>query len=162
MPKNKKTGWQVGDPAISVVSDQICNPYPMDLVVKRKVQNFSKDHYQVFDPSGNLLLQIDGQAFGFNRKRVMRDPAGFTILTVRQKGNTLKNKLEVHGGESKEKEDLLFTAQQSLTVSLKTSLVVFLAKNNNVKKGTLVIFMLLVDTRIFHPKFSNQMLSLPG
>lgn len=74
----------------------------------------------------------------------------------------MKNKLEVHGGESKEKEDLLFTAQQSLTVSLKTSLVVFLAKNNNVKKGTLVIFMLLVDTRIFHPKFSNQMLSLPG
>ena len=85
MPKNKKTEWQVGDPAISVVSDQFCNPYPMDLMVTRKVQNFSKDHYQVFDPSGNLLLQIDGQAFGFNRKRAMRDPAGFTILTMRQK-----------------------------------------------------------------------------
>ncbi|CAF2047900.1 unnamed protein product [Brassica rapa] len=136
MPKNKKTEWQVGDPAISVVSDQFCNPYPMDLMVKRKVQNFSKDHYQVFDPSGNLLLQIDGQAFGFNRKRVMRDPAGFTILTMRQKGITLKNKWEVHGGESKEKEDLLFTVQQSLAVSLKTSLDVFLAENNNVKKGS--------------------------
>jgi len=57
----------------------------MDLLVKRKVQNFSKDYYEVFDPSGNLLLQIDGQAWGFNRKRVMRDPAGFTILSMRQK-----------------------------------------------------------------------------
>ncbi|XP_020880896.1 protein LURP-one-related 14 isoform X4 [Arabidopsis lyrata subsp. lyrata] len=135
MPKNKKTEWQVGDPAISVVSDQFCNPYPMDLVVKRKVQNFSKDYYEVFDPSGNLLLQIDGQAWGFNRKRVMRDPAGFTILSMRQKGLALKNKWEVHGGESKEREDLLFTVQQSQAVSLKTSVDVFLPENNNVKKS---------------------------
>ncbi|XP_010504507.1 PREDICTED: uncharacterized protein LOC104781510 isoform X3 [Camelina sativa] len=134
MPKNKKTEWQVGDPAISVVSDQFCNPYPMDLLVKRKVQNFSKDHYEVFDPSGNLLLQIDGQAWGFNRKRIMRDPAGFTILTMRQKGLALKNKWEVHGGESKEREDLLFTVQQSQAVSLKTSVDIFLPENNNVKK----------------------------
>ena len=48
----------------------------------------------------------------------------------------MKNKWEVHGGERKEKEDLLFTAQQSLAVSLKTSLDVFLAENNNVKKGS--------------------------
>ncbi|XP_023637967.1 protein LURP-one-related 14 isoform X2 [Capsella rubella] len=134
MPKNKKTEWQVGDPTISVVSDQFCNPYPMDLLVKRKVQNFSKDHYEVFDPSGNLLLQVDGQAWGFNRKRTMRDPAGFTILTMRQKGLALKTKWEVHGGESKEREDLLFTVQQSQAVSLKTSVDVFLPENNNVKK----------------------------
>ncbi|KAG2324938.1 hypothetical protein Bca52824_007666 [Brassica carinata] len=136
MPKNKKTEWQVGDPPISVVGNQFCNPYPMELVVKRKVQNFSKDHYQVFDPSGNLLLQIHGQAWGFNRKRVMRDPAGFTVLTMRQKGIRLKRKWEVHGGESKEKEDLLFTVQQSSAMSLKTSVDVFLAENNNVKKSS--------------------------
>ncbi|CAN6829348.1 unnamed protein product [Brassica oleracea] len=135
MPKNKKTEWQVGDPTISIVGDQFCNPYPMDLMVKRKVQSFSKDNYQVFDPSGNLLLQIDGQAWGINRKRVMTDPAGFTILTMRQKGMTLKNKWEVHGGESKEREDLLFTVHQSMAVSLKTSVDVFLAENNNVKNS---------------------------
>ncbi|CAN8268042.1 unnamed protein product [Cochlearia groenlandica] len=134
MPKNKKEEWQVGDPTISIVSNQFCNPNPMDLLVKKKVENISKDQYQVFDPSGNLLLQIDGQAWGFHRKRVMRDPTGFTILTMRQKGLALKNKWEVHGGESKEKEDLLFTVQQSQAVSLKTSIDVFLAENNNVKK----------------------------
>jgi len=46
----------------------------------------------------------------------------------------LKNKWEVHGGESKEREDLLFTVQQSQAVSLKTSVDVFLPENNNVKK----------------------------
>ncbi|CAN8268030.1 unnamed protein product [Cochlearia groenlandica] len=136
MPKNKKTEWQIGDPKISIVSDQFCKPYAMDLMVKRKVQNFSKDQYQVFDSSGNLLLQIDGQAWGINRKRVMRDPTGFTILTMRQKGLALKNKWEVHGGESKERQDLLFMVKQSQTVSIKTSLDVFLPENNNIKKRT--------------------------
>ena len=161
MPKNKKTEWQVGDPPISVVGDQFCNPYPMELMVKRKVINFSKDHYQVVDPSGNILLQIDGQAWGFNRRRVMRDPAGFIVLTMRQKvykniqslkpplrlcyleivyvcvqGIRLKRKWEVHGGESKDKEDLLFTVQQSSAMSLKTSVDVFLAENSNIKKSS--------------------------
>lgn len=46
----------------------------------------------------------------------------------------MKNKWEAHGGESKEREDLLFTVQQSQAVSLKTSVDVFLPENNNVKK----------------------------
>ncbi|XP_010534635.1 PREDICTED: protein LURP-one-related 14 [Tarenaya hassleriana] len=129
MPKNNGTEWEVGDPTISVVGEQFCNPYPMELIVKRKVHNFSRDHYEVFDLSGNLLLQIEGQAWGFNRKRVMRDPAGFTILTMRQKGITLKNKWEVYGGDSKDREDMLFVARQTQAMTLKTSLDVFLPDN---------------------------------
>ena len=42
----------------------------------------------------------------------------------------------MHGGESKDKEDLLFTVQQSSAMSLKTSVDVFLAENSNIKKSS--------------------------
>lgn len=67
-------------------------------------------------------------AIDTNTKRLFLD-----IVYVQ--GLTLKNKWEVHGGESKEREDLLFTVQQSQAVSLKTSVDVFLPENNNVKKS---------------------------
>lgn len=189
MPKNKKTEWQVGDPAISVVSDQFCNPYPMDLMVKRKVQNFSKDNYQVYDPSGNLLLQIDGQAWGFNHKRVMRDPAGFTILTMRQKVTKDSIFLNHHWHKHKKDSFLTFcmfrvlrwrTSGKCMEERAKREKICSLRYNNlkqchwkhlwmftwlritMSRRAILVIFMLLVDIRIYHSKFSNRMLSSPG
>ena len=188
MPKNKKTEWQVGDPAISVVSDQFCNPYPMDLLVKRKVQNFSKDYYEVFDPSGNLLLQIDGQAWGFNRKRVMRDPAGFTILSMRQKvtkhfnfSTNIHIKMTLSWNGVWLFRDLRWRTSGKCMEERAKREKTCSSRYNNLKRfhwkhpwmfscrrttmsrrQTLVIFMLQEDTPISHSKFSKRMLSSPG
>lgn len=73
------------DPIVSVVENRFCLPYAAELLVKKKVQAFSNAHYDVYDATGNILLQIDGGVWNLKRKRVMRDPAGLPVLTMREK-----------------------------------------------------------------------------
>lgn len=74
-----------GVPAINVVGECFCVPYPVDLVVKKKIRGFSHVHTDVLDVNGNHLLQIDGKLWQLQKKRIVRDPAGFPILTIREK-----------------------------------------------------------------------------
>lgn len=124
----------VGESTItSVVGDGgFCVPYPMELIVKRKIQGFSNAHFDVFDVSGNnLLLKVDGSVWALQKKRVMRDPAGFPILTLREKVLTYRHQWTCHLGESSDKNKLLFKVQRSNPLQLKTRLEVFLASNYN-------------------------------
>lgn len=73
------------DQIVMVVGDRFCVPYTMELLVKRKIQSFSNAHYDVFDTTGNVLLQIDGGVWNLHKKRVMKDPAGLPVITLREK-----------------------------------------------------------------------------
>ena len=73
------------DQIIKVVGDRFCVPYIMELLVKRKIQSFSNAHYDVFDTTGNVLLQVNGGVWNFQKKRVMKDPAGLPVVTLREK-----------------------------------------------------------------------------
>lgn len=77
--------WAFGVPSVSVVGDGYCFPYPMELIVKKKIKKLSSAQFEVFDLSGNLLLQVDGGVWNLKMKRILRDPAGFPILTMRGK-----------------------------------------------------------------------------
>ncbi|XVF40810.1 hypothetical protein PTKIN_Ptkin01aG0146300 [Pterospermum kingtungense] len=61
-----------------------CVPYPVELIVKKHHGLFDV-RYQVLDVNGNLFLQVDGSYKALHNKHIMRDPAGFPILTMREK-----------------------------------------------------------------------------
>ncbi|KAM7276806.1 hypothetical protein ACFE04_018672 [Oxalis oulophora] len=118
---------------INVVGDRgFCVPYPLELIVKKKIQGFSKAQFEVFDASGNNpLLRVDGNVWKLQSKRVMYDPAGFPVLTLREKVEVLtkRHQWTCHLGESADNERLLFKVQRSSAIQLKSRLEVFLADN---------------------------------
>ncbi|KAJ9160383.1 hypothetical protein P3X46_025790 [Hevea brasiliensis] len=120
-----------GVPIVSVVRDGFCVPYPVELVIKKKDHGFFDTRFEVQDVNGNLFLQVDGFYRNFQKKRIMRDPAGFLILTMREKVLTSRNRWLVHQGESSERNDLLFSVQRSHPFQVKTRLDVSLASNIN-------------------------------
>ncbi|WCJ19974.1 hypothetical protein M5689_002241 [Euphorbia peplus] len=123
--------WAFGVPNVSVVGDGYCFPYPMELIVKKKIKKLSNAQFEVSDLSGNLLLQIDGAVWNFNMKRIIRDPAGFPILTLRNKALNLQHKWKVHAGEHKDDNDILFIVKQSRPIQIKKELHVFLDNYKN-------------------------------
>ncbi|KAK8593175.1 hypothetical protein V6N12_045260 [Hibiscus sabdariffa] len=82
-----------GVPMISFAGDGFCLLHPMDLIVKRKRHGLSNISYEVSDGNGNLFLLVDGSYMTLYRKRVMRNTAGFPILTIHEK--PMKTRLEV-------------------------------------------------------------------
>ncbi|XP_065872004.1 protein LURP-one-related 14 [Euphorbia lathyris] len=123
--------WAFGVPNVSVVGDGYCFPYPMELIVKKRIKKLSNAHFEVFDLSGNLLLQIDGGVWNFNMKRIIRDPAGFPILTLRGKAISFQHKWKVHEGENKDENNVLFIVKQSHPIQIKKELHVFLENYKN-------------------------------
>ncbi|OMO75868.1 hypothetical protein COLO4_25823 [Corchorus olitorius] len=117
-----------GVPMVSVVAGGLCVPYPVELIVKKKHHGFFDVNYQVLDVKGNLFLQVDGSYMSLYRKRIMRDPAGFPILTMREKAIT-GQKWAVHRGESSDRGDLIFIVQRSHCNHMKTRLQVLLPSN---------------------------------
>ncbi|XP_010256970.1 PREDICTED: protein LURP-one-related 14 [Nelumbo nucifera] len=124
--------WAYGIPApppLSVVGEGFCVPYPVDLIVKKKIVGLSDARFEVMDANGNLLLQVDGSLWSLQKKRVMRDSAGFPILTMREKVLTARHRWTVHRGDSSDGSNLLFSVQRSHPLQIKTQLDVFLANN---------------------------------
>ncbi|XWS65781.1 hypothetical protein CRYUN_Cryun05aG0143200 [Craigia yunnanensis] len=115
------------DQIIKVVGDRFCVPYTMELLVKRKIQSFTNAHFDVFDTTGNVLLQVDGGVWNFQKKRVMKDPAGLPVITLREKALSWKQQWLIHQGESSERNHFLFSVQRSNALQIKNNLDVFLA-----------------------------------
>ncbi|CAK7322922.1 unnamed protein product [Dovyalis caffra] len=70
---------------ISVVGDAFCVPYPVELIIKKKCRGLFEEHFEVLDVNGNLFLRVGGSCKNFQKKRTMRDPAGFPIITIPKK-----------------------------------------------------------------------------
>ncbi|KAJ6718129.1 hypothetical protein OIU79_006123 [Salix purpurea] len=121
-------------PPVSVVGESYCAPYPLELIVRKKIKKLSNAQFEVFDLSGNLLLQIDGGVWNFQLKRVLRDPAGFPILTMRGKVLTLWHKWKAHAGESTDDSNVLFTVKQSHPLQIKKAINVFLTNSSKKKE----------------------------
>ncbi|KAK8691635.1 hypothetical protein V6N13_075136 [Hibiscus sabdariffa] len=114
---------------INIIGDQFCVPYVIHLEVRRKVESFSNAHYDVLDATGKVILQIDGGVWNSAKKRLMKDPAGFPLCTLRKKALSWKNKWQIHQGESSEQNRLLCSVQQSDAIPIKNNMDVYLASN---------------------------------
>ncbi|GMI87331.1 hypothetical protein like AT3G56180 [Hibiscus trionum] len=111
---------------VKVVGERFCMPYRLELLVKKKLQSFSNCHYQVFDATGNLLLQVDGGVWKFHKKRVITDPAGLPVATLRSKTLSWKHQWVIHEGESSERDHFLCCVQQSNAIRIKNNHDVYL------------------------------------
>ncbi|KAJ6322554.1 hypothetical protein OIU77_012402 [Salix suchowensis] len=55
-------------------------------------RGLSEARFDVLDINGNLCLQVGGSCENFQKKRIVRDPAGFHMLTTCEKALTARHR----------------------------------------------------------------------
>ncbi|XP_042035802.1 protein LURP-one-related 14-like [Salvia splendens] len=110
-------------PIVSIVGDEYCYPYLVDLVVKKTV-GLSTKHVCVFDGTGTLLVQVVGGCWQLNKKRTMYNCFGAPIITMRRKAH---QEWIVHSGERLDGSNLLYTVHKPQSFQLKRKLEIFLS-----------------------------------
>ncbi|KAJ0266229.1 hypothetical protein HA466_0002630 [Hirschfeldia incana] len=125
-------GFAIGTPVatshntnVAVVSDVFCCPYPIQLTVKKKCKGLSGAKLEVVDLNSNVVLRVDGPHDSFSKKRVLRDPAGYPLLTMREKLTSLHDGWTVHRGEGSDPTELMFTVKRSNALQWRARLDVF-------------------------------------
>ncbi|PIA33945.1 hypothetical protein AQUCO_03900066v1 [Aquilegia coerulea] len=113
---------------ITVIGQQFCAPYPVDLTIAEKSMSIGEGNFTVTDVNGNIIFQVKGAMFSLFDKRVLRDVAGNPLVTLRQKTLTAHRRWEAYRGESTE---LLFSVKKSSIIQFATNLHVFLASNSS-------------------------------
>ncbi|CAN7069108.1 unnamed protein product [Brassica rapa subsp. trilocularis] len=112
-------GFAIGTPVathntnVAVVSDVFCCHYPLQLTVEKKCKGLSGAKLEVVDLNSNVVLRVDGPHDSFSKKRVLRDPAGYPLLTMREKLTSLHDGWTVHRGEGSDPRELMFTVKRS-------------------------------------------------
>lgn len=117
--------------SVAVIGQQFCAPYPVQLTLQRKGGiSFSGDNFKALDSVGNLLFTVEGPAFSYREKRILRDQAGIPLLTMRRKLMTIRGTWEAYRGEGTEEQNLLFIARRSNVWQWTTSLNVYLGSSS--------------------------------
>ena len=70
---------------LAVVGPQFCAPYPVDLVIVRKLLTLSEGNFGVTDVNGNIMFRVKGKLFSLRDRRILLDAAGNPLLTFQQK-----------------------------------------------------------------------------
>lgn len=122
------SGPPTGNP-IAVVGPQFCAPYPVDLIMAKKLMTIAEGSFAVTDVNGNVMFKVKGSVFSLHDSRLLLDASGNPIVSLRQKILTAHRRWEVYRGDSSNSKDLLFSAKKSSMLQLKTELEVFLAAN---------------------------------
>ncbi|KAL6526870.1 hypothetical protein OROGR_015960 [Orobanche gracilis] len=115
-------------PALTIVRDDLCFPYLVDLVVVTRTGILHK-HIDVKDGNGATLLRVRGLTWDFKKKRTMYDPMGVPIITMYREAMSSRQKWKVYRGESLDRSNLLYTVRKSNPIQIKPQLEVFLASN---------------------------------
>ncbi|KAL0919537.1 hypothetical protein M5K25_011636 [Dendrobium thyrsiflorum] len=71
---------------ISVVGEQFCAPYTVDLTVTEKAISLTDGDYVVTDVNGNILFKVKGKFLSLRDRRILLDAAGNPLLSMQQKG----------------------------------------------------------------------------
>ncbi|KAJ6690096.1 hypothetical protein OIU85_006383 [Salix viminalis] len=61
-------------------------------ITKKLFRGLSEARFDVLDINGNLCLQVGGSCENFQKKRIVRDPAGFLMLTTYEKALTARHR----------------------------------------------------------------------
>ncbi|KAF3448003.1 hypothetical protein FNV43_RR08711 [Rhamnella rubrinervis] len=167
---------------IAVVNPQFCTPYPVDLVVVKKLMTLKEGSFAVTNVNGDVMFKIKGSVFSIHDRRVLLDAADNPIISFQQKILTAHRRWNAYRGDSSGSKDLLFSVKKSSPLQFKTQLDVFLAANTkqdvfNFKikgswfersctiyaaDGTTIIAqsMNLIDENAMHKKHSAQSILL--
>ncbi|KAL8224739.1 hypothetical protein R6Q57_017296 [Mikania cordata] len=91
---------------------------------KKKLLTLSDGNVSVTDVNGNVMFEVKGELISLHDRRVLLDAAGNPVISFQKKMGSIQ-------GSSSDSKDLIFSAKQSSLIQLKTSLEVFLARNEN-------------------------------
>ncbi|GAA0182065.1 hypothetical protein LIER_30315 [Lithospermum erythrorhizon] len=117
-------------PTLNIIGDEsYCFPYMVDLTVKKKIMGVSDAHSDILDTCGNVLLRVDGSIWQLNRKRVVYNPDGLPIISIRRKAFKMREQWTVHRGDSSDATNFLYQVEESQFFQLKKKLDVFLSTN---------------------------------
>lgn len=114
---------------ITVVGQQFCAQYPVDLVIVKKMMTVSDGNFAVTDVNGSVIFKVKGTLLSLRDHRVLLDAAGKPIVSLQSKMLSMHRRWQVFRGESSDPKDLLFSTKLSSIIQLKTGLDVFLAAN---------------------------------
>ncbi|KAH7514716.1 hypothetical protein FEM48_Zijuj11G0120100 [Ziziphus jujuba var. spinosa] len=114
---------------IAVVNPQFCAPYPVDLIICKKLMTLKEGSFAVTDVNGNVMFKIKGSVFSIHDRRVLLDASDHPIISFQQKLLTAHRRWQAFRGDSSDAKDLLFSLKKSSMLQLKTQLDVFLAAN---------------------------------
>ncbi|KAI9074908.1 hypothetical protein K1719_043137 [Acacia pycnantha] len=114
---------------IVVIGPQYCAPYPVDLSIVKKVMSISDGNFVIADHQGNVLFKVKGSLLTLRDRRVLIDPAGNPVVTLRRKIMTAHDRWQAFRGDSLEEKNLIFQLRRSSLIQFKTKLDVFLAHN---------------------------------
>ncbi|XP_047306438.1 protein LURP-one-related 15-like [Impatiens glandulifera] len=114
---------------LAVVGSKYCiSEFPVDLVIVRKAEALTAGNLIVTDILENVMFKLEVQ-WSLHDRRILLDPAGNPVVTLRQKIRTLHGRWQVFRGDSHDEKDLLFTAKTSSWAQFKTKMAVFLTNN---------------------------------
>lgn len=70
---------------LAVVSPQFCAPYPVDLIIARKLMTLSEGNFGVTDVNGNVMFKVKGKLFSLRDRRILLDAADNPLVSFQQK-----------------------------------------------------------------------------
>ncbi|XP_076922548.1 protein LURP-one-related 15-like [Bidens hawaiensis] len=120
---------QSSNPQPEIVSPNFLAPYPVDLVIVKKLLFLSDGNFAVTDVNGNVMFKVKGKHISLRDRRVLLDAAGVPILSFREQLISVHKRWVVFRGDSSDSKDIIFNAKQSSLIQFKTSLDVFLGNN---------------------------------
>ncbi|KAK3124826.1 hypothetical protein QOZ80_7BG0594010 [Eleusine coracana subsp. coracana] len=118
-----------GFPApLAIVSPRFCVPHALRLTLTVTPTGGCT----VTDAGGAMLLQMDPLFLRFRvHCRLLLDPAGRSVLTVKRKLLSILDRWDAFRGDSSNRCDLLFTAKKALVIQPGTHLDIFIASNTS-------------------------------
>ncbi|KAK7845690.1 protein lurp-one-related 15 [Quercus suber] len=128
MPQPQPSGTQFVQTQ-AVIGPQYCAPYPVDLLVVRKVFTITDGNFAVTDTGGNVIFKVKGVLFSIKTRRLILDATGTPIMTLKPKLLTAHDRWLAFRGDSLNASNLIFTAKRSSFLQFKVKLHVFLANN---------------------------------
>ncbi|GMH28552.1 hypothetical protein Nepgr_030395 [Nepenthes gracilis] len=115
---------------VVVVGPQFVAPFPVTLIITKKLFSMREGEFAVTDVNGGLIFTVKGSFLAIADRRLLLDAAGNPLVTLRQKLLTAHRRWQVFRGDSSDSKDLLFSAKKSSLIQFSTKLDVFLACNN--------------------------------
>ncbi|MED6172174.1 hypothetical protein PIB30_047653 [Stylosanthes scabra] len=118
-----------GTAVYAVVGPQFCATYTVYVTLVRHVVTLSDTCFNVTDDNGNLVFYVKSNVVSLHDRIVIKDPPGNTIITLRRKTMTLRDRWQCFRGDSVKDKDLIFNVRRTFFVQHVAKLDVFLAHN---------------------------------
>lgn len=74
---------------VVVVGPQFVAPYPIDLVLSKKLFKLGEGHFDITDVNGTQIFTLRNKFFSIRDRRTLLDACGSPLLTLQQKVKNL-------------------------------------------------------------------------